>query len=434
MRQKKNYIRKVLALLMVIVIFGSTLVLPVAAKKNAAAEAANAVVRVLMMDPLTGQPYAFGSAFGIAAKEGEAPQFFVTNKHVVNAEYQLTETDTLVLKATQLYLMKSDLAVTYSALEQKYKVESSQLIPCEVVYESDEYPDMAILRAAEPFSGRTNLPLRVPTDEKDRGNTVYALGFPGINDDTSINSSNATIAFPADVRDVSITTGVLSHIAAMQSFGNYVHIEHDARINHGNSGGPLIDANGAVIGINTYGLTQSSVTSFYSVSSQYIISTCDSLDIPYRTAGSVSGNMSLIIGIVASLAVLAVAVVLVLKLKKKTTAASVNAVTSEFHTPSGLQIRAQSGVFAGKTMTVTGTVNFGRRGGNEVCFPENTSGVSGNHCRIYRDNAGLYYLEDLGSTYGTYVNNQKLAPNRPVLLARGMQFYLGSQEQLFWVM
>ena len=437
MKERHNGICRILAMLLVMILCSSFMIMPAAAQTNVAAEAASAVVRVLMMDPLSGQPYAFGSAFGIAEREGEAPQYFVTNKHVVNAEYQITDTDTLVLKATQIYLMKSDLAVTYSVLEDAYKVESSQLIPCEVVYESSGYPDMAILRAAEPFEGRTNLPIRLPDGEKDRGNPVYALGFPGVNDNTSVNSENATLGFPADVADVSITTGIFSHMAAMKSFGNYIHIEHDARINHGNSGGPLIGSDGAVIGINTYGLTDSSVTSFYSVSSQYIISTCDSLNIPYRMAGAGTFDMGMILGIAAGLILLVVAVVMILKQKKKKKPAPVviNPVQPVQQRPADLQIRAESGVFSGKVMTVTGPVKFGRKAGiNQVCFPENTGGVSGEHCRIYKDNAGRYHLEDLNSTYGTYVNDQRISPNVPVQIGHGTLFYLGSREQMFRVL
>lgn len=449
--RNRNVIRRAFALMLAVMLCCACLVMPASAKKNAAAEAANAVVRILVMDPLTGQPAAFGSAFGIAENANDAPQYFVTNWHVVNPVVPLTDSNgnymtddngnvvQVQLEASQIFIMKSDLALKIDYRGMTYNIESSQLIPCEIIYQTNEYPDMAIIRAAEPFTGRSSLPLREPSEEKDRGETVYALGFPAVNDNTDYDANNAVQAFPADVQHVSITTGVFSHMAPMKTFNNFVHIEHDARINGGNSGGPLIDADGNVIGINTYTYTSRGVTSFYAVSSQYIISACEDLNIPYRTAGA-NIDFALIGIIAAAVAVIVIAVVLISKLKKKdakVAAPEANIpVVQPDNKPNGLTVRAETGVFAGKTMTVTGTVRFGRRAGiNQVHFPENTGGISGEHCRIFQDNiSGKFYIEDLNSTYGTYVNNRKLQPGQPELIRSGTVFYLGSQEQSFRIL
>ena len=51
----------------------------------------------------------------------------------------------------------------------------------------------------------------------------------------------------------SVTKGVINHLERPGKITPYVNIiQHSAQINTGNSGGPLIDINGDVVGINTY--------------------------------------------------------------------------------------------------------------------------------------------------------------------------------------
>lgn len=52
-------------------------------------------------------------------------------------------------------------------------------------------------------------------------------------------------------------------------------------------------------------------------------------------------------------------------------------------------------------------VTIGRKPENQVTV-ENAS-VSGRHCEVYRENE-QYFVEDLGSTNGTRVNNNEVAP------------------------
>ena len=438
MKKRSNLFWGILSLVLVVTLCCSMLVIPASAKGTPAAEAAKAVVRVVAVDPVYGTVKSYGSAFGIAENEGEAPQYFVTNWHVVYTETDIPvggqQSVTLGMDA-KIYLMKNDFAITQNLLTDEFTLDNSQLIPCEVVYSGQEYPDMAILRAVQPFEGRTNLPIRLPSEERDRGSVVYALGYPGVNDDTNLDVKNMILPYPADIEDVSITSGVFSHMAEMKSMGGYAHIETDARMNHGNSGGPLIDQDGNVIGINTYGFTDSGVTSFYAVSSQYIMSKCDELEIPYRTEGGSGLNpMVIIAAAVAAIILVVIIMIVALKKNKKKADAQISVAAAPAVTPAGLKIYAQSGVFAGNTFTITSAVKFGRNVA-DICFPENTAGVSGEHCQIYHDSvSGQFCLVDLNSTYGTYVNNQKIAPNVPVQLQSGIVFYLGSQEQMFKVM
>ena len=109
--------------------------------------------------------------------------------------------------------------------------------PAQLVWESEE-KDLAVIRApslslpaASLFSG-----------EPEKGAPVYSLGYPAISD------------FGAVAWDVTVTGGVLSRIFNWpQPDWNVEALQHDAQIFGGNSGGPLFDNCGRVIGVNTAG-------------------------------------------------------------------------------------------------------------------------------------------------------------------------------------
>lgn len=76
-----------------------------------------------------------------------------------------------------------------------------------------------------------------------------------------------------------------------------------------------------------------------------------------------------------------------------------------------------------------GVVSLGRRPGNAVVIPSDPY-VSGRHAEIRTDNSGTY-LTDLGSTNGTVVNGQRLAPDQPQLLLEGDSVQLGHTTYRF---
>ena len=145
-----------------------------------------------------------------------------------------------------VWILKNDLA-----WNPVTGLDTSQAIPCEVLYVSEgSYPDLAILRAAEQPAGRVALPLLAQENSLSVGDSVFALGYPGTSDDTQQGFYGQNLL--ADVEDVTVTSGVVSRLGVAPNWGNTRIVQHDAQLNHGNSGGPLINADGAVVGINTY--------------------------------------------------------------------------------------------------------------------------------------------------------------------------------------
>lgn len=401
-----------------------------------AADSRSGVVRILALLPdlTTGEVYyATGSAFGVG-KAGEPTDVFVTNTHVVQDVFYTESGATVDAPAVSVWILKNDMA-----WNPVTGLDTSQAIPCTVLYASSGmYPDYAVLRAGEAPEGRVALPLLADDADVAVGDSVYALGYPGSSDETEEGSYGSSLV--ADVDDVTVTSGVVSRFSEGSSLGNTRLIQHDAQINHGNSGGPLIDESGAVIGINTYGIggdaSTGDVNSYYSVRISYVRDKLDELGISYDVAGGGSAWVFIVIGLVIVLA--AAAFVLwkkglirfaLPKLSKRKGKASGTGLDE-------LRIQCVSGAFAGKRFALSPQVRMGRDPTkNDLVFPDGTQGVSGVHCvLIYDSTAGSLYIKDLGSTFGTFVNGGKrLAPSQAMPLNVGDRFSLGSERESFMV-
>lgn len=439
----KSMKKKIISIGMAIMLIGMVLFASGGAAKangEVAAGSRNGVVRILVQLP--DGNIAFGSGFGIG-KAGEPTDTFVTNYHVVGAQpYQLEDGSIQELPPLAVWILKNS-----NAWVPGVGLDTSNAISCNVLYAKEEYPDIAVIQAVENVPERVALPILADESEIEVGDAVYALGYPGSSDYTEGTIYGTTM--PGGVEDVTITSGIISRFTTSSALGDTRLIQHDATINGGNSGGPLIDSRGAVIGINTYkiGNSESNVdSSSYSVRIDYIKDVLDDLHIEYDLYQEENGlPMAAVIGIVV--AVLAAAAAVVILSKKKASSAPVSPGPAPGTVPginpgtpsgrgitgdSGLRFQGVSGVFAGKRFAITAQVRIGRDPAkNDFVYPAGTEGISGVHCiLVYQD--GQLYLQDLGSTYGTFVNGgQRLAANQAVVLQPGDKFSLGSEKECF---
>ena len=149
---------------------------------------------------------------------------------------------------------------------------NGELLDARVVFVGDERDstlDLVMLEVPVGLDGRPALPL-VQSDSQQVGQLVYALGFPAVGDTFSENEMDGTAG------NVRITTGHLDKIDAV--FDTRSYLQHNAEINAGNSGGPLLNDKGEVIGINTLGRNDSSV--FGALDTSYLISYCRLNNVP----------------------------------------------------------------------------------------------------------------------------------------------------------
>lgn len=126
-----------------------------------------------------------------------------------------------------------------------YVGDGGTIIPAAVVATS-ESPDLAILQIATPISDRIPLTL-LSAESVEVTQSVFALGFPSVAD----SLSDAGEELPSTIDDVTVTTGTVTREKVESSGMTCLQI--DTVVNNGNSGGPLVNEDGYVVGINTFG-------------------------------------------------------------------------------------------------------------------------------------------------------------------------------------
>jgi S1-C subfamily serine protease len=159
------------------------------------------VVQISALNDAAGEQQALGSGF-VIDKAGH----IVTNFHVVQGA--------------------GEIRVSFSGRDDSVAA---------TLVGSDPSSDIAVLAVDLPATALTPL-LLGDSDSVDVGDAVVAIGNPfGL--------------------DRTVTSGIVSAIQREITAPNGFPIDHviqtDAAINHGNSGGPLLDGNGQVIGVNS---------------------------------------------------------------------------------------------------------------------------------------------------------------------------------------
>ena len=100
---------------------------------------------------------------------------------------------------------------------------------------------------------------------------------------------------------------------------------------------------------------------------------------------------------------------------------------------SGFRIQGINGVYAGKRFALQKTVVMGVDPAQcNFIFPRGTAGISRRHLELAVQDDQIY-LQDLGSSYGTFCNSQKLQPNQWIQLKVGDVICLADDNQSFMI-
>ena len=386
-------------------------------------EAKNAVVRIAAVFN-NGEDIRTGSAFGVG-ELGSEPQHFITNAHVC-----LDEDSGKLAERIFILLDNRAIRVYENVLGEYYwEIDRAKVVECEVVNRQNisRYPDVAVLKASVPISGRSCLPLLAKEGDLPDASTVYALGYPGNSDYLTVTAGKleASYSILATANDVNITSGIVSMKTISETYGNSKVIVHTATISSGNSGGPLIDENGTVVGINTYIHGESDANQNVSISIDYVFDILDNNNIPYVLAGQKANvNLKTILLLCIMAVIIATATVLVLRFRKK---------ADEFVDSHALRLQSVCGAYENRRFPLEDgkQISLGRAPDNTLNYPTDTEGVSAHHCLISRKGNQIY-LTDCDSSCGTFVNDSvRLKPNETVSIKVGDKISLGSDKQSF---
>lgn len=397
-----------------------------------------------------------GSAFFVGDHDGGA-QYLVTNNHVIegyvhSGKGQLTNffyTDDAENGDWYIGTGRSQIRVYF---------DDNDYVDASVV-ETDEVRDIALLKLASPTDKRSPLWLGEATEEMV-GRAVSVVGFPGIADNEYVDSDNKKGESAS-----SVTSGNIEALRSEHGTG-VAQIQTSATIRSGNSGGPMMDERGVVVGVSTYTISGGGEEAHYAINVSEVIPILQRNGVVYKAvaandAGPVDPGTPtpkidkklLIAG--AAVAVIAIAAIVIALARKKPK--SVQQAEEEVKPPvdttdqitvtppptprrdpddSGYRLQCIAGALGNKRTMIplSSHLVIGRdKASCGIRLPVNTPGVSARHCEVWVEN-GSVYVKDLGSTHGTFVSpGTKLAAQEPMRLDEGTEIWLGSDAERFVV-
>lgn len=156
----------------------------------------------------------------------------------------------IVINAKKQYVLtNAHVVVGNSALTGQIGNNTSQTSALQVVA-ADPCDDLAVLKLATPVPKLKALTLGSSGSVKP-GDSVTVLGYPGslqqsLNSDQTTGQATSVVANTGTVSQVGVKANPDPSLPQYQDT-----IVHQAPVNHGDSGGPLLNGKGQVVGINT---------------------------------------------------------------------------------------------------------------------------------------------------------------------------------------
>lgn len=248
----------------------ASMVLPVhaAAQSQTGSEAVNNARNGVLQVNLTyidrnSTPHVIQGGTGFLIGDKTGAEYMITNYHVVNMDKDVKKA------ASERFGVDFNNSGNIN-MQIQVVVKRDVVINAAIVNQSSDM-DFAILRLEQMIHDRTPLPIDDNDNDLVETMDVYALGFPSaieLVEDTPFYVSS----------DVNIINGIVS---TKTSIDGIKYIRHGATMTEGNSGGPLVNNEGAVIGVNTMGVDD---TYFYSLQISEVTAVLKALGITYTSA------------------------------------------------------------------------------------------------------------------------------------------------------
>lgn len=226
-------------------------------------------INVYHYDSNNDQKYFIQSGSGFLITDSEAgTQYVITCDHVaeVSKDVQKLAKETFNVKKLNI---KIDVVVTRDITQSATLVNASAT------------DDFAILKLDAPIHQKKAMIIRPEGAELTED--VYAMGYPAaISELTDFNYYSED--------QVTVSKGSVS-LCEMSNNG-VPYIQHSASMTQGCSGGPLVDKNGYVVGLNTFTYYLGDATYYYSLKISEVTNALDMLGISYQTPDGSTNNAS----------------------------------------------------------------------------------------------------------------------------------------------
>lgn len=359
---------------------------------------------------------ATGSGFVLSELPEGGGYYYITNHHVINGGLNI-----------QVGFKQDDRVFLYDA---------------KVLHASREL-DLAVLRIVpQESSGHRPGFLSLREGKALKGEQVAAIGYPGSSD--QINAGRDMLPF----FETTLTQGAISKVApgSFNETGRTLEIvQHTASVNPGNSGGPLIDYCGSVLGINTVisvwnsdGRTPTNNT-FWASSANPISGFLRDAGIPFNAhqqecdpdnpdfvgGGATDNSLLIILAVLAGASAAVIGGIYFVVSQSKADRGSKSARGDGSAKSSGRAILAVS--MDGKSERFSATqlqsgVTIGRASENTLTITDRN--LSRRHASLSLQGRKMM-LTDLGSSNGTKVDGRRLKPNEPVQINTKSKVELG---------
>ncbi len=356
---------------------------------------------------VSGDAYATGSGFFVGDINDPNVQYIVTAGHVMG-RYPEVGMDTQVFPFTLPDGSSVVLQVKVAEIRVLWTDISDYSLANEAGYSSRA--DVAVIALNAPTTIRKPAVL-LPKSDFTSSDTLYAMGFPSSAEyNLDVNVANQLLA---DTNSVKVTSGTFSTWNPHATTQHGDQINTNANMDHGVSGGPLVNADGYVVGVCVTGNTESQN---HAVAMDEVLSVLGGINGAKYTVGPLKKGLSTTMIIIIAVAVVAIAVLLGLILANNS---KKNARSLEL-----------KGSMGGKVVPLKkGTpVVVGRDPKRcQIVYPKDAAGVSSVHCTITFD-GNQVTVADNGSSYGTFVGGQKVEPGKPMVMHRGQEVTFGSDK------